>query len=229
MTKFIQFLTLASALVFVSSCGKKDDDPDPVPTAQVGKVRFMNACISSTPLKVSINNTAIASITGLSYLQSTGYLDVAPGKGVNTSFVFQGSNAELAATAQDYNVNTFYSVFATGIVNDPSIFVTTDDMSVPSANIAKVRFINLSPGNLNEDVYIGDKKVDSNVVYKEATAFTTVDAGAHKIIVQDPKDVPSGLNSQQTFLAGKIYTIILTGLKNGTGDAQLKLTTVNNN
>lgn len=229
MTKFIQFLTLASALVFVSSCGKKDDDPDPIPATKVAKARFMNTCISSSALKVSLNNTPVSSITGLSYLQSTGYLDLAPATGVTTSFVLQTSNVNLVEAKQDYTVNTYYSVFATGIVNTPSIFVTTDDMSV-SATTAKVRFINLSPDNLNEDVYVGDKKIDSAVVYKEATAFNPVNPGTYKIILQDPNDVPSGITlPSQAFAAGKIYTIILTGLKGGSGDAQLKATVITNN
>lgn len=229
MTKIIQVIALGSLLA-AASCGKKDT-PDPVqPPAQVAHAMFMNACIGAAPLKVNLNEVSISSITSLNTLDKTAYLELAPATQVKTAFVTQSSNVELAKTMQDYTVNTYYSVFATGLVNNPSVLVTTDDISAPAGNLAKVRFINLSPDNLSETVYVGSNKIDSNVDYKEATGFRSITAGTYNVIVQDPNNVPLSQNLQsQQFTSGKVYTLILTGTQNGSNEAALKLSIINNN
>ncbi|RYD57947.1 MAG: DUF4397 domain-containing protein [Sphingobacteriales bacterium] len=229
--KTIKYALAAAVIMLAASCGKKDDpDPTPVPAAQVAKAMFVNGCINSGSLKVNMNNTAVASVVGVDYLNNTAYLDVAPASQVSVAYMLQPSNAKLSEVKQDFAVNNYYSVFAAGIVTAPAMFVTVDDLSGPAAGMAKVRFVNLSPDNLNESVFLGSNRIDSNVTYREATAFIPVTAGTYKITAQDPTNIPSvQILDQQVFTAGKIYTIILTGTEGGSGNAALSLKVIANN
>lgn len=221
-----------ATLLIIASCGKKEKDPEPtpIPATQVAKTMFTNGCISSGQLKVSINESLIASITGIDYLNNTAYLDIAPATQVKTAFVLQNSNVKLAEVTQDFTVNNYYSVFASGVVTNPSMFVTVDNLTAPSAGKAKVRFVNLSPDNFNESVFVGSSKIDSNVTYKGVTSFIEVNAGTYKITAQDPSNIPSvQILDQQVLTAGKIYTIMLTGTLSGTGTAGLNLKMITNN
>jgi hypothetical protein len=229
MNKIKQAFAIA-VLALVASCGKKNDDPDPVPVAQAAKAMFINGCIDSGPLRVSVNNTTATNIEGVSYLTNTNYADIAPGSQVRVAFLLPNSNAKLPEISQDFAVNNYYSVFAAGVITSPSTFVTTDDMTAPPAGMAKVRFVNLSPDMQNESVYIGSTKIDSNVTYKEATTFVPVAAGTHRVFAQDPTNPPGAQYLEnQVFAAGKIYTVILAGMQTGTGSAVLTLKLIANN
>jgi hypothetical protein len=162
-------------------------------------------------------------------MASTAYVAVTPGTNVKHGFVIEDSNLPLASVNNDLAANNAYSVFATGTVTSPSAIVVTDDLRAPAAGNAKIRFINLSPDNLNESVYVGQAKLDSNVAFKQATPFREVTAGTYQIIVQDPANVPSSRTlSGQLLEAGKIYTLMTTGTIAGSGTAALTLTLVNN-
>lgn len=219
-----------AALLLVASCGKKNNDPEPIPVTQVAKVMFVNGCIDSGPLKVSVNNTTASNIAGVNYLTNTSYSDVAPGSQVHIAFQLPNSNSKLPEVTHDFAVNNYYSVFAAGVITSPSTFVTNDDLTAPPAGMAKVRFVNLSPDNLNESIYVGSTKIDSNITYKGTTSFVPVVAGTHRVFVQDPANPPSAQYlDQQVFTAGKIYTVILAGIQNGTGTAVLTLKVIQNN
>jgi hypothetical protein len=227
-----KILLFALPLLTFISCGRKDDDPTPTPTPQPAgaKVMYVHACVSAGLLKVSVNDTLLTTITGLDYLANSGYVAVKPGASQKSTFVIQNSNVPLASTTANLALNNNYSIFATGIVTNPSSLVVFDDLTAPAAGTAKIRFINLSPDTLNETVYVDNNTIDSNVVYKESTNFIQVNAGTYNIIAQDPKKVPQSKTlSNQQLTAGKIYTLILRGTANGSGNATLDLTLITNN
>jgi len=98
--------------------------------------------------------------------------------------------------------------------------------------MAKVRFANLSSDNLNLNCYIGTPKIDSNVSMGTITPFFSISATTTgvNVLLQDPTK-PTELSelSSQNFVAGKIYTIMLTGTSTGTLASGLTLTVINNN
>ena len=226
-----KLLLFVLPVLTVISCGKKDDPtPTPPPQPAGAKVMYVHTCVSAGALKVSVNDTPLTSITGLDYLANSGYVAVKPGSSQKSTFVIQNSKVPLTEITANLALNNNYSIFATGVVTSPSSLVVFDDLTAPAAGTAKIRFINLSPDTLNESVYVGNSIIDSNIVYKEATNFIQVNAGTFNIIAQDPKKVPQGKTlSNQQLVAGKIYTLILRGTANGSGNAALDLTLINNN
>src|SRR5690606_4303848 len=104
-------------------------------------------------------------------------------------------------------------------------------LTAPSAGKAKVRFANLCVDNMQVDCYVGTPKIASAISYKTITPFSEVDAGSNLNIMMNNKDTITlkGELSNQNILAGKIYTFLLTGTRNGSGSAALKLTMINNN
>lgn len=224
-------LVIAAAIIAsLASCSKKDDhNTTTTPTKPTAKVMFTNACIGTGNLDVYLNDSILNKASNIAYMANSGYVSINPGS-AKTAFVLQNANIDLVDTTLTYTANANYSVFATGAVNKASLFTTTDDLTVPASGKAKVRLINLSADNLSESMYVGNTKIDSGVIYKEATPFVTVNAGTSNVIVQDPNNVPmSKTLSGQVFASGKIYTIILTGTSNASGNSALTLTVINNN
>lgn len=225
-----KLLVLSLAVVFATSCNNGgDDDNTPTPSANTARVKYTNACISTGALRVQVNDVALQNVNSLTYLAGSAYVTVSPGTNVKHGFVIEDSNLPLASVNNDLAANNAYSVFATGTVTSPSAIAIHDDLTAPAAGNAKIRLVNLSPDNLSESVYVGQTKLDSNVMFKQATPFRQVTAGTYQIIVQDPANVPSSRTlSAQVLEAGKIYTLMITGIVNGTGTSGLTLTLVNN-
>ena len=226
-----RILVLAISALFAVSCNKNDDDDNntPVPATPTAKVKYTNACISTGALRAYINDTPVQGANGLTYLASSNYINAKPATNAKHTFVLEDSNLPLAHTNSDLAANNYYTIFAAGAVTSPAALVVQDDLAAPATGMAKVRFINLSPDNLNETVYVGNSKLDSNIAFKQVTPFRQVTAGTYQIIVQDPANVPSSRTlSGQALEAGKIYTLMITGTVSGSGTTALTLTLVNN-
>ncbi|WP_276131675.1 DUF4397 domain-containing protein [Polluticoccus soli] len=224
-----KLLLLGFTAVFAAACNNGNDDDNTPTPSNMAKVKYTNACISTGALRVQVNDVALQNVNSLTYLASSAYINVTPGTNVKHGFVIEDSNLPLASVNNDLVANNAYSVFATGTVTSPSAIAITDDLTAPPTGNAKIRFVNLSPDNLSESVYVGQTKLDSNVMFKQATPFRQVAAGSYQIIVQDPANVPSSRTlSGQQLDAGKIYTLMITGTVAGSGSAALTLTLVNN-
>ena len=223
----ITYLILAASIL-ATSCKKKNDDPPPAPVVQTAKVKFTNACFSSGQIKARISDTAVSAVTGIDYLASTGYVGILPGTDAKTEFLL-ASDLTLTQTTATYAVNNNYSVFATGIVTNPSILVTPDDLTAPAAGKAKVRFINLCLNDPKETAYVGTTRIDTNSSYKTVSPFVEITAGTYAVNAIEPGNIP--LNQTlpgQVFTAGKIYTLILRGTTDNNA-ASLGLTLIQNN
>ncbi len=225
MSKVLSVIAL-SCVVALASC--KKDDPAPAPAPSKAKVMFAHTTISADTLKLQINNTDVSGAR-LAFLGTTGYLSIDPGTSLKTNVLIANSNLPLKDTNITYTVNKHYSVFATGAVTKPDMVVTEDDLSAPAAGNAKVRFINLSPDDQNQSFFVGSNTIGAGVRFRQATAFSPVAAGSFRILAQDPTD-PTNLVSKENvqFSAGKIYTVILTGIKGGANSAALNVTVVSN-
>lgn len=227
-------LLLAVSALFAISCNRRDDDDDknvtPAPTTPTAKVKYTNACISAGTLRAYVNDTPVGNAGNLTYLASSSYVNATPNSNAKISFVIQDSNLPLANTNGALNANAYYSAYAAGTVTNPSVVLVSDNITAPPAGNAHIRLINLSPDNLNESIYVGSSKVDSNIAFKSYSQFKAVPAGTNiQIIVQDPANVPASKTlSGQTLESGKSYTLMLTGTINGAGSSALTLTMQNN-
>ncbi|MBL7718634.1 MAG: DUF4397 domain-containing protein [Flavipsychrobacter sp.] len=232
--KKLTYLFIGSALV-LASCKKKGNDdpaPTPVPETPTALVKFVNGALNSGVLSVKINDTTLQPLTGgVNFLGVSSYTRTSVGGSTKISYIYPNTGTVFQEMTSGLSAGNYYTAFVAGEVpGNIAMMVTSDDVTAPSAGKSKIRLVNLSADNYNLSFYVGGPKLDSNVAYKGVTPFYEVNAGSANIIAQDPMQVGNQrtLNGQM-LEAGKIYTIIFTGKTNSTGDADLKLTVVNNN
>ena len=222
------FSILSLAIIaFAASCSKPKSSP-----ATTASVMFVHGCASGTTnvsLDAEIGGVKVNGATSLSFLSKSGYEQVTAGSGINLSFFVSGLS-QLTNQTVSMTVNNHYSAFAGGSITSPGICYTTDDLTAPTSGMAKVRFVNLSPDNLNTNCYLGTVKVDSNIGYLACSSFHNVAAGTGLVGMYD-QTTPSksGVISSQTLVSGKIYTFMLTGTASGSGSSVYTLTLINNN
>jgi hypothetical protein len=228
MMKKLSFLVLSSVILF-SACKKDSSDPGPNPSK--ARVMFAHTTVGADTLRVQLNGTALTSVSALSFLSASNYVEVDPGSTRVAFTLANAGNVVLDSVTSNFTVNNAYSVFATGVVVNPSIFVTSDDLTPPPTGMAKVRLINLSPDNLNESFYVGANKLDSNVSYQEATPFYNVSASTYKVqALPQPNNSHLGVSlDNQALAVGKIYTFIVYGAELGSGVSKLNLKMITNN
>jgi hypothetical protein len=135
-------------------------------------------------------------------------------------------NADLTI---DENKN--YSVFAVDSVSKISAVVVADDLTAPASGKAHVRFIHLSPNAPAVDVAVtGGAVVFGNKSFKDATAFTPLDAGTYNLEVRVAGTTTVALPLPGiTLEAGKIYTVFAKGFLGGTGSEALGAQIIVNN
>ncbi len=196
---------LAAAIITSASCSKSSG-----PSTPQAQVMFMNAWLVTNSVNVTANNVSVS--TNLGFLKNTGYQNVAAGVAEDLAFLLPSPPTKLIDTTVTLTANTHYSVYITGVTPLAQV-MTSDDVTAPTSGMAKVRFVNLSPDTVGYNVYIGSTLVSgADTKYRGVTSFTSIAATSGAVLVSDPNNVPiQTILSNQTFSAGKIYTIVLTG------------------
>jgi len=226
LSYFILFVVIA-----FTACKKKDTTP-----SNTAKVMFVNGCAGAAAIDVAANSVNVPGATNIAFQKTTGYRTLTAGAGINIGVSINASGliTPLISSSVSLAVNNTYSVFIGGIFTKPNFLTTQDDMTAPVAGYCKIRFVNLSSDTLNENFYISSVKIDSNVGYASATPFrqVVVSPTPVNVLVQDPVH-PTKIAQldNQTFAAGKIYTIILTGTSTAAASSSsaLKLLVIPNN
>lgn len=211
------------ALVSFAACKKSDSTP-----SNSASVMFVNGTAGTTNVDVTANSTKVQSGTNLAFLKGSGYQSVTAGS-QNIAFVITSLGTPLKSTTTSFTAGSHYSVFAGGIITNPSIVITTDDLTAPASGSAKIRFVNLSNDSLSETANVGSTAFATNITSQTASSFTTVTPGSYTIKAGDPANISTVVSVAQQIDAGKIYTVILTGTLSGSGASGLTLTVFNNN
>jgi Domain of unknown function (DUF4397) len=227
MKKVLLLLSLASGTLFFGACHKSSSSP-----ATTANVMFVNGCTGAGLTQVTANSASIPGASALGFLNYSPYQSINEGAvsmawSINTS----GLITPLISQSVSLTAASYYSVYVGGIFTKPAFIFATDDMTAPASGFAKVRFVNLSGDTLNESCFIGTPSIATNVGYGTITPFFQVAAQTGvTVLFLDPAN-PTKLASlpNQTFAAGKIYTIMLTGISVGTGSTALGLKIINNN
>ncbi len=225
MKNICLFSFVVVALAF-AGCSKTNNGP-----SNTASVMFVNGCNGSSNIDTKIGGTKLTSASNIAYFNNSGYQTVTAGTGVSVNYYLTNQGTPLCNGTPTFAAGSHYSVFAGGIITAPTFVVTTDDVTAPAAGKAKVRFINLSSEALNESFYIGSSKLDSNISPGSYSGFSEVTATTGvQVLIQDPAQ-PTLLAqiASQPLLAGKIYTIMLSGTSTGTGSGVLTVTVINNN
>jgi hypothetical protein len=227
MKKLLIPVLAAATIISAASCSKSSSGPS-TPQAQV---LYFNAWLAGLQLNITANTTAVPNGTNLGFLKNTGYQNITAGVAEDIAFIYASTTTKLIDTTVTFTASTHYSAFVTG-VSPLAQIVTSDDLTAPAAGMAKVRFVNLSPDTVGYNLYVGANSVTAtSVKYRGVSAYASVPAtSSATVLASDPYSPPIQTTlSSQSFGAGKIYTIVLTGQTTGTGSAVNTLTIINNN
>jgi len=229
MKKALLSLSVLTVMFAFAAC--KKNNPAPANTASV---MYVNGCAGASNVDVSVNGTKLASASNLAFSKNSGYQSVTLNPTTTSiAYALTATGTPLVNGTETLTVNGHYTAFAGGLVTgtSTSFVFTSDDLTAPASGMAKVRFVNLSSDNLNLNCFIGSQKIDSGVTMGSVTPFFSVTATTSAtLLLQDPAN-PTKLAqlTAQTYSAGKIYTVMLTGTSTGTLTSALMLTTISNN
>lgn len=166
----------------------------------------------------------------LTFPNSTDYLTVNAGTR-NVKVNVSGSattviNADLTLLA-----NQSYSVFAANAVSMIEPLVFQDDLTMPAAGKAHVRFLHLSPDAPTVDITLSDgTTIFDDISFKQITDFLPLDAGTYNLQVRTADGVTVVLDLGGISLTdGKIYTVFAKGFLNGSGAQALGAQIIVNN
>jgi len=190
---------------------------------------FLNGYSSST-VSVKANSVAVEGASGIPFWGSSGYKYVNAGSLVNLTFYTDNNSTAFANRAVNISAPNHYSAFLGGGAGNPMFVFTTDDLTPPSKGNAKLRFVNLSPANINETVTANDSIIAQGIAPDSISSFLLLREGKYKLGMFDNSG--SGFTTMTDsliFTSGKIYTVMLTGALPGSGGGGLALTVTLNN
>lgn len=210
---FLRFTTLgivAAALVSFSSCEKEEEKT-------FANVLVTHASPDAPGVDLLVDNSKVNS-SALAFPSNTGYLKVESGAR-NIKVNAAGTSTTVINADLTFEENKNYSIFAVDSVSKISAIVLTDDLTAPASGKAHVRFVHLSPNAPAVDVALdGGAVVFANKAFKEATAFTPLDAGSYDLEVRVAGGSTVALDLDPiTLEAGKIYTVFAKGFLGGSG------------
>jgi hypothetical protein len=226
---WLSFSVVAVVFAF-SGCSKNNTGPSNQAT-----VMFVDGCSAPSNIDTKINTVKLNAASNIPFFNNSGYVKLTAGSNVAINFYLTSGGDPLCSGTPTLVAGDNYSVFAGGLVTGPLFVVTSDNLAMPTTGNAKVRFINLSTDTLNETFSVGSQTLDSNIVSTQCTPFFEITAvtGAGVSAVDPAHTAPIYLAqlTNQTFLAGKIYTIMLTGTHGASAGSSgvLTLTVINNN
>jgi hypothetical protein len=216
-----------AAMSFMSSCKDDDDDDTPQPAGNAN-VLLVHASPDAPTVDILVDN-AVA-VDSVSFLDNTPYLPIPAGtRNIKLNAAGTSTTAFNADVTLTKNKN--YSVFACDSLSKLSAIVLEDDLTAPATGKAHVRFVHLSPNAPAVDVAVtGGPVVFGDYVFKEASAFTPVDAGTLNLEVRlaGTSTVVLPLPGV-TLTAGKIYTVYAKGFVGGFGEQELGAQIIVNN
>lgn len=202
--------------MFISSCAK--DDTELTINGTV-KVKIVNAASGSAAQDFYLDNTKINS-EAVAYSESTSYISANAG---NRKGEFRNSGSTSANFTGNVDLvpNEHYTFFYTGKADGSgnSSAVFKDEQTSPSANKAKLRFVNLAEGFASANLLVtGGVTLASNIAFGTASNFSEVDPGILTLQTTLAAGATGSTNlGAFTLVAGKIYTIYTSGSLTGSG------------
>ncbi|MBS1688708.1 MAG: DUF4397 domain-containing protein, partial [Bacteroidetes bacterium] len=118
------------AMIGFAACKKSDSSP-----SNSASVMFVNGTAGTTNVDVTANGTKVQSGTNLTFLKGSGYQSVTAGS-ENIAFVITSLGTPLKSATTSFTAGSHYSVFSGGIITNPSVVITTDDLTAPASGSA---------------------------------------------------------------------------------------------
>lgn len=204
-------VVLAFALLTLSSC----EDEEQITYANV---LVTHASPDAPGVDLLIDDVKV-NTQPLNYPNNTGYLEAETGTR-NIKVNVTGTSNTVINANLDLEADKYYSVFAVDQVSEITAIALVDDLTMPAAGKAHVRFVHLSPDAPAVDIAVAGSGavVFSNIEFKESTAFTPLDAGTYNLDVRVAGTTTVALVLPPvTLQAGKIYTAFAKGFLEGIG------------
>lgn len=209
------FSILLFVLITFSSCKKEETDTN------LSYIRIINSAPTLATYYPFINSTSVSS-SALPYGGSTAYTTYATG---STTVKFTSENNAESLFTKTINLtpstyNSFYLINKPGELE--ALFIT-DDLTMASADLAYIRYINLAPDAPALDLAKTGETTAliTNKSYKTASGFIAVTPGTYTF---DAKETSTGtvkaVSSSATLVAGYHYDIICGGLVNPANDTE---------
>lgn len=214
--------TLLAALVItlgLSSCMKDDFENTPI---SISGLSLVHASPTTEKLDVYIDNTR-ASIDDFAFGNKMDYLRAYSGDRTIT-VTKKGLTTRLTSDVVKLVPDFGYTVFVVDKFEAIDLLTLQDDLALPAAGKAKIRFVNLSPdgGALNLAINGAATDLADNRAFKEFSAFVPVDAAEN--VTFNVKNKATGAVeatiSGVKIEDGKIYTIYAKGLKANADDTR---------
>lgn len=220
------FLMLMFSITVFTACS--DDDEVVAPTPSTAKVLVTHASPDAPGVDILVDNTVAAA--NLTFPNSVGYATLNSGTR-NVKVNVTGTSTTALEANLNLAANKNYSVFAVNTVSAIEAIVLEDDLTTPASGKSHVRFLHLSPDAPSVDITLTDGTiVFGDYTFKEASAFTPLDAGTYNLQVRLAGTSTVVLELPNIALtAGKIYTVFAKGLVGGTGTQALGAQIIVNN
>lgn len=220
-TIFKTFIAVLAVSVVFVACSK-----DRYETVQVAGLSMINAFPAPDSLDFYVDQTRVNNYKAFKFNSKIDYQNLFPGNRA-LSIAKRGSNKALASERFNLVSGVGYSIFVLDTVNTNTkkFLLTQDDLSVPAADKAKVRFINLSSDAPALSLRINGKDADlfTGKAFYEYTSFTSVDPGASVTFnINDATGATKTTLPNVKIESGKIYTVYAKGISTATIDS-LKL------
>jgi hypothetical protein len=226
--KKVLFALLSLSLLGNAGCKKTN----PAPSNTAG-VMFVNGCAGSLPaIDARVDNININGALNLAFPSYSGYKYVKSGTPISLGFFLTNVGTPVSSQTVSLETGASYSAFCGGVITSPAFLFVKDDLTAPATNHAKVRFINLSKDGLSVTANVQTSVIGTDIRSLGVSNYLEVIAGAYELKAGDPTDISTVVTTDpktQSLAAGKIYTLILTGTKTGTGESALKLKLITNN
>lgn len=214
--KLLNYKVIIAAIalsVGFASCSKIKSTP-----VQLSGLSLINAVPAAEKLDVFIDNGKVTN-NNFAFLDKWDYGNAYSGNrkiGINK----QGSDLSLKTELISLEPQLGYSLFVIDKLDNIKLLLLKDDLAVPAAGKAKVRFVNLSPDSDPLDLAIVGKAdlLATNKAFKEFSLFEIIDAGATVTFNIKNKTTGAVLATlaNVNVESGKIYTIYARGLKSST-------------
>lgn len=207
-------LAVLAAMAFLTATTvacKKDESKDPVIPS--GKVALLHAAFESDSVNLYVA-TDKATNKLLGYGEGLNYVNVKTG---DQEFELKGkTNQTVVKKTFKVEKDKHYTLLALNTADGETyeLVQLTEELTVPTGEKAKVRFVHASPDVNKLNLQVGDTKLAQNLEFKSASPFTEVDAKktSFNIVNQATNEVLTTLNDVE-LTKGKIYTIWVSGLK----------------
>jgi hypothetical protein len=218
------FIVLAVLSVTLAACSKNDDIVTP---PDISGVSVIHASPTAEKLDFYVGNisaNAKGNNSDFAYTDKIDYLNLYSGtrkllitkKGVGTSLL-----------AEDFTLEPQkgYSLFVYDKLETVKFLMIKDELTVPAAGKAKVRFVHLSPDAPALNLAIAGKDTDlfTDKAFKGYTDFVSIDP-AEKVTfnVKNKADGTLAASIADVKIeAGRIYTVWVKGLKAATDNTKL--------